>query len=206
MSSYTFDAFFYRILTGVLYLSIGMVGALWRIQAEDAVQGQKLDVSRQRSCGCATPSSSCAQGAEVRGLNLGSRPWSLIRFRSAGPDATGGGDASRRETPCCDQRDGSFGVLGELVISPAERVADRGRQLNCKLHVLLDRVLVRLRHGGQSSPASSASRARARSARGRRAAISPRPLACSSKKMSKAFRRSRRSVAYPAKVVRCIFD
>ena len=31
ISSYTFDAFFYRILTGVLYLCIGLVGALWRI-------------------------------------------------------------------------------------------------------------------------------------------------------------------------------
>jgi O-antigen ligase len=31
ISSYTFDAFFYRILTGVMYLSIGIVGALYRI-------------------------------------------------------------------------------------------------------------------------------------------------------------------------------
>lgn len=35
ISSYTFDAFFYRILTGVLYLSIGIVGALYRITAKD---------------------------------------------------------------------------------------------------------------------------------------------------------------------------
>lgn len=31
ISMYTFDAFFYRILMGVLYLSVGIVGALWRI-------------------------------------------------------------------------------------------------------------------------------------------------------------------------------
>ena len=35
ISSYTFDAFFYRILTGVLYLSIGLVGALYRVTAPE---------------------------------------------------------------------------------------------------------------------------------------------------------------------------
>ena len=35
ISSYTFDAFFYRILTGVLYLSIGLVGAMYRITAPE---------------------------------------------------------------------------------------------------------------------------------------------------------------------------
>jgi O-antigen ligase len=31
VSTYTFDTFFYQILTNLLYLSIGMVGALWRV-------------------------------------------------------------------------------------------------------------------------------------------------------------------------------
>ncbi len=31
VSFYTFDAFFYHILTGVLYTSIGLVGALWNV-------------------------------------------------------------------------------------------------------------------------------------------------------------------------------
>ena len=31
VSTYTFDTFFYQILTNVLYLCIGMVGALWRV-------------------------------------------------------------------------------------------------------------------------------------------------------------------------------
>lgn len=35
ISSYTFDAFFYRILTGVLYVCIGLVGALYRIGAAE---------------------------------------------------------------------------------------------------------------------------------------------------------------------------
>ena len=36
VSSYTFDAFFYRILTSMLYLSIGIVGALWRLAGDAA--------------------------------------------------------------------------------------------------------------------------------------------------------------------------
>jgi O-antigen ligase len=31
VSTYTFDSFYYQILTNLLYLSIGMVGALWRV-------------------------------------------------------------------------------------------------------------------------------------------------------------------------------
>jgi hypothetical protein len=34
ISSYTFDAFYYQILTNLLYLCIGMAGALWRVTAE----------------------------------------------------------------------------------------------------------------------------------------------------------------------------
>ena len=35
VSSYTFDAFFYRILTGVLFLCIGLTGAMYRITAAE---------------------------------------------------------------------------------------------------------------------------------------------------------------------------
>jgi O-antigen ligase len=43
ISSYTFDAFFYRILTGVLYLSIGLVGAMYRItEPERAAREAKI--------------------------------------------------------------------------------------------------------------------------------------------------------------------
>ncbi len=35
VSSYTFDTFFYRILTSLLYISIGIVGALYRLTADE---------------------------------------------------------------------------------------------------------------------------------------------------------------------------
>src|SRR5690606_31285301 len=35
ISTYTFDAFFYKILMGLLYLSIGLVGAMWRLTADE---------------------------------------------------------------------------------------------------------------------------------------------------------------------------
>lgn len=35
MSSYTFDAFFYHILTGVLYLSLGLLSVLWSVRNDD---------------------------------------------------------------------------------------------------------------------------------------------------------------------------
>jgi O-antigen ligase len=41
ISSYTFDAFFYRILTGVLYLSIGLVGALYRVTAPERERAEE---------------------------------------------------------------------------------------------------------------------------------------------------------------------
>jgi hypothetical protein len=41
ISSYTFDAFFYRILMGVLYLSIGVVGAMYRLTARARADRQQ---------------------------------------------------------------------------------------------------------------------------------------------------------------------
>lgn len=39
VSSYTFDAFYYKILSGLLYVSIGYVGALWRLTRDGPVTG-----------------------------------------------------------------------------------------------------------------------------------------------------------------------
>ena len=46
VSFYTFDAFFYHILTSVLYLNIGLVGALWNVgHAQPPKQPVSLDHS-----------------------------------------------------------------------------------------------------------------------------------------------------------------
>ena len=37
ISTYTFDAFFYKILMGLVYLCIGLVGAFWRLSTVDRV-------------------------------------------------------------------------------------------------------------------------------------------------------------------------
>ncbi len=47
ISSYTFDAFFYRILTSVLYLCIGLVGALWRITMAEARSSASIATVRR---------------------------------------------------------------------------------------------------------------------------------------------------------------
>jgi O-antigen ligase len=40
ISSYTFDAFFYRILMGVLYLSTGLVGATYRLSVAERAKAE----------------------------------------------------------------------------------------------------------------------------------------------------------------------
>jgi O-antigen ligase len=50
ISWYTFDAFFYRILMGVLFINIGLVGSLWRVtmSATDETRGEELARSSPR--------------------------------------------------------------------------------------------------------------------------------------------------------------
>jgi O-antigen ligase len=48
ISSYTFDAFFYRILMGVLYLSIGLVGATYRLTSSERSGHDEILIPRQR--------------------------------------------------------------------------------------------------------------------------------------------------------------
>jgi O-antigen ligase len=47
ISTYTFDAFYYKILMGVVYLCIGLVGAFWRLTAADRVQNALPDWSTE---------------------------------------------------------------------------------------------------------------------------------------------------------------
>jgi O-antigen ligase len=51
ISTYTFDAFYYRILTGVLYLCIGLVGAMHRVTAVEREQAADawFDARRNRA-------------------------------------------------------------------------------------------------------------------------------------------------------------
>ncbi len=78
ISSYTFDAFFYRILTGVLYLSIGLVGAMYRITApERTPPGSRGSTSR-----CSRSVASSSRRRSVRPERRIGHPHS--RYRECG--------------------------------------------------------------------------------------------------------------------------
>jgi O-antigen ligase len=77
ISWYTFDAFFYRILMGLLFINIGLVGSLWRLT--DAAADGRMDVETggSRTSRTIAPTSPRRAQTEHSSVNSphGAAPW-----------------------------------------------------------------------------------------------------------------------------------
>jgi O-antigen ligase len=71
ISSYTFDAFFYHILSGVLYLNIGLIAVLWRCAVDEQADGRVTLQSAHQEHSAQSPE---RRGDDLEGPAEPSRP------------------------------------------------------------------------------------------------------------------------------------